>query len=58
MTRYISPIGAAAGLFMSAMILSGMSCGAGGFSIPLRDQPQVLSSWKSTPSALTLNIGA
>ena len=34
MMRNISPIMVIAGVLTSAMVLMGMSCGAGGFSIP------------------------
>ncbi|MDE0442475.1 MAG: hypothetical protein OXL38_10190 [Gammaproteobacteria bacterium] len=37
MTQYKVPVKSIACLLLSAMFLMGMSCGAGGFSIPLTD---------------------
>ena len=37
MIRYVLSVRSIASVLLSAMFLMGMSCGAGGFSIPLQD---------------------
>ena len=37
MIRFVSSVKLIAAVLMSAMLLMGMSCGAGGFSIPFAD---------------------
>ena len=49
MIRYISPIKVIFGMLMSAMLLTGMSCGAGGFSMPLKDQSALVEQAEVDP---------
>ena len=61
MIRFISPVRLIATVLMSAMLLMGMTCGPGGFSIPLAEQTEPLlvneASGSATPSAFGAGEG-